>query len=77
MKVEQIYTGCLAQGAYYIASEGEAAVIDASVDPEVYLSLAQAGGTRIRYVLDTHIHADHISSALKLSQMTEPKLSTC
>ena len=64
IQVRRTGKGCL---SYLVLSGGEAAVIDASLDPEVYLSLAQAGGARIRYVLDTHIHADHLSRARRLA----------
>jgi len=63
IQVRRVGKGCL---SYLVLSGGEAAVIDASLDPDVYLSLAQAGGASIRYVLDTHIHADHLSRARRL-----------
>jgi hydroxyacylglutathione hydrolase len=61
MKVEQIYTGCLAQGAYYIESEGEAAVIDPLREVGSYLSKAEKDGAKIKYVFETHFHADFVS----------------
>lgn len=65
IQVRRAGKGCL---SYLVLSGGEAAVIDASLDPAVYLSLAQAGGASIRYVLDTHIHADHLSRARRLAE---------
>jgi hydroxyacylglutathione hydrolase len=68
MKVEQIYTGCLAQGAYYIESEGEAAVIDPLREVAPYLQRAQKDGARIKYVLETHFHADFVSGHVDLAR---------
>jgi len=68
MKVEQIYTGCLAQGAYYIESEGEAVVIDPLREVEPYLKKAEKDGAKIKYVLETHFHADFVSGHLDLSK---------
>ena len=68
MKVEQIYTGCLAQGAYYIESEGEAVVIDPLRDIKPYLQRAELSGVKIKYVLETHFHADFVSGHLDLAQ---------
>jgi hydroxyacylglutathione hydrolase len=70
MTVEQIYTGCLAQGAYYIASEGEAAIIDPLREVEPYLTRAAKDGVAIKYVFETHFHADFVSGHLDLSQKT-------
>jgi glyoxylase-like metal-dependent hydrolase (beta-lactamase superfamily II)/rhodanese-related sulfurtransferase len=70
MKVEQIYTGCLAQGAYYIESNGEAAVIDPLREVEPYIRRAAESGARIRYVFETHFHADFVSGHLDLSNKT-------
>jgi glyoxylase-like metal-dependent hydrolase (beta-lactamase superfamily II)/rhodanese-related sulfurtransferase len=70
MKVEQIYTGCLAQGAYYIESEGEAAIIDPLRETQPYLERAAKSGARIKYVLETHFHADFVSGHLDLSRKT-------
>lgn len=70
MKVEQIYTGCLAEAAYYIESQGEAAVIDPLRETEPYLERAAADGARIKYVLETHFHADFVSGHLDLAQKT-------
>ncbi len=70
MKVEQIYTGCLAQGAYYIESEGEAAIIDPLRETAPYIERAKARGARIKYVLETHFHADFVSGHLDLAGKT-------
>jgi glyoxylase-like metal-dependent hydrolase (beta-lactamase superfamily II)/rhodanese-related sulfurtransferase len=70
MQVEQIYTGCLAQGAYYIESEGEAIVIDPLREVQPYLDRAAKSGAKIKYVLETHFHADFVSGHLDLSQKT-------
>lgn len=70
MKVEQIYTGCLAQGAYYIESEGEAAIVDPLREVEPYIKKAASEGARIKYVLETHFHADFVSGHLDLSNKT-------
>jgi hydroxyacylglutathione hydrolase len=67
MKVEQIYTGCLAQGAYYIESDGEAAVIDPLREVNPYLLKAQKGGAKIKYVFETHFHADFVSGHVDLA----------
>ncbi len=70
MKIEQIYTGCLAQGAYYVESEGEAVVIDPLREVASYLDKAQKDGAAIKYVFETHFHADFVSGHLDLSQKT-------
>ncbi|WP_028525206.1 MBL fold metallo-hydrolase [Runella limosa] len=70
MKIEQIYTGCLAQGAYYIESEGEVAVIDPLREVTPYIERAAKDGATIKYVFETHFHADFVSGHLDLSQKT-------
>lgn len=70
MKVEQIYTGCLAQGAYYIESEGEAAIIDPLREVNTYISKAKKSGATIKYIFETHFHADFVSGHVELSQKT-------
>ncbi len=70
MKVEQIYTGCLAQGAYYIVSEGEAAIIDPLREVQPYLDRADKDGVKIKYIFETHFHADFVSGHLDLSKKT-------
>ena len=74
MKVEQIYTGCLAQGAYYIESEGEAVVIDPLREVQPYLDKAQKDGAKIKYVLETHFHADFVSGHLDLAKKADAKI---
>lgn len=70
MKIEQIYTGCLAQGAYYIESEGEAVVIDPLREVQPYLDRAGQDGANIKYVFETHFHADFVSGHLDLAKKT-------
>ncbi|MCU0388744.1 MAG: MBL fold metallo-hydrolase [Chitinophagaceae bacterium] len=70
MKIEQIYTGCLAQGAYYIESEGEAAVIDPLREVQPYIEKAEKDNARIAYVFETHFHADFVSGHIDLSKKT-------
>jgi hydroxyacylglutathione hydrolase len=70
MKVEQIYTGCLAQGAYYITSNGEAAIIDPLREVQPYIDRANKDGVKIKYVFETHFHADFVSGHLDLSKKT-------
>lgn len=70
MKVEQIYTGCLAHGAYYIESNGEVAIIDPLREVTPYLERAQKDGAKIRYILETHFHADFVSGHLDLAKKT-------
>jgi glyoxylase-like metal-dependent hydrolase (beta-lactamase superfamily II)/rhodanese-related sulfurtransferase len=70
MIIEQIYTGCLAQGAYYIESKGEAVVIDPLREVQPYIDRALRNNARIKYVLETHFHADFVSGHLDLAQKT-------
>ncbi len=70
MKVEQIYTGCLAQGAYYIESKGEAVVIDPLREVEPYIQKADRNKAKIKYVFETHFHADFVSGHLDLAKKT-------
>jgi hydroxyacylglutathione hydrolase len=70
MKIEQIYTGCLAQGAYYIESNGEAVIIDPLREVQPYIEKAQRNNGTIKYVLETHFHADFVSGHLDLSKKT-------
>lgn len=70
MNIEQIYTGCLAQGAYFIESEGEAAVIDPLREVQPYIDRANRAGVKIKYVLETHFHADFVSGHLDLAAKT-------
>ena len=68
MKVEQIYTGCLAQGAYYIESDGEVAIIDPLREVKSYIDRADKDGAKIKYIFETHFHADFVSGHVTLSE---------
>ena len=70
MKIEQIYTGCLAQGAYYIESNGEVAIIDPLREIEPYLKKAEKNDSKIKYIFETHFHADFVSGHVTLSKKT-------
>ncbi|NJB82554.1 MBL fold metallo-hydrolase [Wenyingzhuangia aestuarii] len=70
MKIEQIYTGCLAQGAYYIESEGEVAIIDPLREVQPYIEMASKNKATIKYILETHFHADFVSGHVTLSKKT-------
>ncbi|MFZ4861836.1 MBL fold metallo-hydrolase [Sphingobacterium sp. Mn56C] len=70
MKIEQIYTGCLAQGAYYISSNGEAAIIDPLRETKPYLDRLNQDKVTLKYIFETHFHADFVSGHLDLSQKT-------
>ena len=70
MKIEQIYTGCLAQGAYYIESNGEAAIIDPLREVQPYIDMAQKRNATIKYIFETHFHADFVSGHIDLSKKT-------
>ena len=70
MKIEQIYTGCLSQGTYYIESNGEVAIIDPLREIDTYLKLAKENNAKIKYIFETHIHADFVSGHLTLSNAT-------
>ena len=70
MTVEQIYTGCLEQGAYYIASNGEAVIVDPLREVGPYIDRAEKDGVKIKYILETHFHADFVSGHLDLAAKT-------
>ena len=70
MKIEQIYTGCLAQGAYYIESNGEAAIIDPLRETQPYINRLMKDEVSLKYIFETHFHADFVSGHLDLSQKT-------
>jgi glyoxylase-like metal-dependent hydrolase (beta-lactamase superfamily II)/rhodanese-related sulfurtransferase len=70
MKVEQLYTGCLSEAAYYIESKGQACIIDPLRESQPYLELAAKHGAKIKYVLETHFHADFVSGHLDLAKKT-------
>jgi len=70
MTIEQIYTGCLAQGAYYIESNGEVAIIDPLREVQPYIDRAAKDGAKIKYIFETHFHADFVSGHITLSKQT-------
>ncbi len=70
MQIEQIYTGCLAQGAYYITSNGEAAIIDPLREIKPYLERINRDGVALKYIFETHFHADFVSGHIDLSRTT-------
>ena len=70
MKIEQIYTGCLAQGAYFIESNGEVAVIDPLREVKPYIEKANENNSKIKYIFETHFHADFVSGHVTLSKQT-------
>ncbi|QCX37039.1 MBL fold metallo-hydrolase [Aureibaculum algae] len=70
MKIEQIYTGCLAQGAYYIESKGEVAIIDPLREVQPYIDKANKDGAKIKYIFETHFHADFVSGHVTLAEKT-------
>ena len=70
MKIEQIYTGCLSQGAYYLESNGEVAIIDPLRDVGYYLETANKNNARIKYIFETHFHADFVSGHVTLAEKT-------
>ena len=75
MKVDQIYTGCLAQGAYYIESEGEVAIIDPLREVQSYIDKAEKDGAKIKYIFETHFHADFVSGHVTLAEKNRCKNS--
>ena len=70
MKIEQIYTGCLAQGAYYIESNGEVAIIDPLREVQPYIDKANKNNAKIKYIFETHFHADFVSGHVTLAEKT-------
>lgn len=74
MKIEQIYTGCLAQGAYYIVSENEAAIIDPLREVKPYLDRLEKDNVTLKYIFETHFHADFVSGHLDLSKKTDASI---
>lgn len=70
MNIEQIYTGCLAQGAYYITSNGEAAIIDPLRETSPYIARLNSDNVKLKYIFETHFHADFVSGHLDLSKQT-------
>lgn len=74
MIVEQIYTGCLAEAAYYIESNGEAVIIDPLREVQPYIDRAKKDGTKIKYIFETHFHADFVSGHIDLAKKTGAKI---
>ena len=70
MKIEQIYTGCLAQGAYYVVSNNEAFIIDPLRETQPYIDRLEKDGAQLKYIFETHFHADFVSGHLDLSKKT-------
>ena len=74
MHIEQIYTGCLAQGAYYIVSNGEAAIIDPLRETKPYIDRLQKDAVKLKYIFETHFHADFVSGHVDLSKKTGARI---
>src|SRR4030095_12369469 len=74
MYFKQFYLGCLAHASYLIGSGGEAAVVDPQRDVEQYINEAEAEGVKIRYVMETHLHADFVSGHRELAERTGAKI---
>ena len=70
MKIEQIYTGCLSEAAYYIESDGESVIIDPLREVKPYIEKAKENKTKIKYILETHFHADFVSGHVELAEKT-------
>ena len=70
MYIEQLYTGCLSEAAYYIESNGEAVIIDPLRETEPYIKMAEARGAKIKYIFETHFHADFVSGHIDLAEKT-------
>jgi len=70
MKFKQFYLGCLAPASYYIGSETEAAIIDPQRDVQQYLAEAEANNQKIKYIIETHSHADFVSGHIELAKKT-------
>src|SRR5690606_18083417 len=74
MNIQQIYTGCIAQAAYYLESDGEAAIFDPLREVQPYIDRAQQNGAKITYIFETHFHADFVSGHLDLAAKTGGKI---
>ncbi len=74
MKFKQFYLGCLAHASYYIGSEGEAAIVDPQRDVEQYLTEAETNNQKIKYIIETHLHADFVSGHIELARKTGAKI---
>ena len=71
MEIKQIYTGCLAQGSYYLKCGDEAAIIDPLREVQHYIDMAEKDNVKIKYIFETHFHADFVSGHLTLAKQTE------
>jgi hydroxyacylglutathione hydrolase len=74
MIIEQIYTGCLAQGAYYVESNGEVAIIDPLREVQDYIDKASKNKAKVKYIFETHFHADFVSGHVTLAEKTGAKI---
>ncbi|NNE97914.1 MAG: MBL fold metallo-hydrolase, partial [Pyrinomonadaceae bacterium] len=74
MKFKQFYLGCLAHASYYLGSENEAAIIDPQRDVDQYIEEAKTNGQEIKYIIETHSHADFVSGHLELAEKTGAKI---
>src|SRR5690606_6739200 len=74
MKIKQLYTNCLAQGAYYISNNGEAAIIDPLRETKPYLDLLKQNNDKLKYIFETHFHADFVSGHVDLAKETGAKI---
>jgi glyoxylase-like metal-dependent hydrolase (beta-lactamase superfamily II) len=74
MKFKQFYLGCLSHASYYLGSEGEATIIDPQRDVQQYLDEAEANGQQIKYVIETHSHADFVSGHVELAAKTGARI---
>src|SRR5204862_3645823 len=70
MFIKQLYTGCLSEAAYYVESNGEAAIVDPMRDIDEYLQLANERKTKVKYIFETHFHADFVSGHIDLCEAT-------
>ena len=73
MKIEQIYTPCLSEASYYIESNGEVAIIDPLREVDFYIEKERKNNVKIKYILETHFHADFVSGHLDLAKKIEQK----
>ena len=71
MKIEQIYTSCLSQASYFVENNGVAIIIDPIREVQQYIQKAKSRGAKIKYIFQTHFHADFVSGHLTLSMMTD------
>ena len=74
MIVKQLYTKCLSQGSYYIESNGEVAIIDPLREVKQYIDMAESNSAKIKYIFETHFHADFVSGHLSLAEKTQAQI---